>query len=67
MSRPGDGEVYFEHIVIGNSTKCTAIDAATGIEAAVTGPAHAPPEHLRMLALRALKRRLAAMPDERSS
>jgi hypothetical protein len=67
VSRPKDGEVYFEHIVIGNVTKCTAIDAATGVEAAVSGPANAPPEHLRTLALRALKRRLAAIPDERSS
>jgi hypothetical protein len=57
---PGGREVYFEHIAYGGAAKCTAIDAVTGVEATVTGPAGAMRMDMERLALRALERRLAA-------
>lgn len=59
MSLPSGRAVYFEHRVIGHAAKCTAIDAETGTEVSVSGPAGAPAQ-LERLALRALERRLAA-------
>jgi uncharacterized protein DUF6898 len=38
-SRPG--EVFIEIVVQGSVAKATAIDAATGVEASVVGPASA--------------------------
>jgi hypothetical protein len=37
-----DGEILVEFVIRGNFAKVTAIDAATGLEAAITGPANAP-------------------------
>ncbi len=52
-------EVYFEFTAIGASVKVVAIDAATGIEVAVVGPASAAQADLERLALHKLKVRLA--------
>ena len=52
-------EVYFEFIVIGAAVKVMAIDAATGTEVSVIGPASAAQADLERLALAKLKARLA--------
>jgi hypothetical protein len=53
------GEVYFEFFVLGASVKIVAIDAATGTEIAVMGPASASRADLERIALRKLQARLA--------
>ncbi|WP_181702933.1 DUF6898 family protein [Chthonobacter albigriseus] len=50
--------VYIEIRVIGASAKVTAIDAATGVEVCVIGPAGAARADLERLALRKLEKRL---------
>jgi hypothetical protein len=57
---PPSGEVYFEFTGIGRHVKVSAIDAATGIEISVIGPATASQADLQRLALRKLKTRLKA-------
>ena len=52
-------EVYFEFTAIGVSVKVVAIDAATGTEVSVMGPANAAQSDLERLALGKLKARLA--------
>jgi hypothetical protein len=52
-------EVLFEMTVVGSAMKVVAMDAATGVEVAVMGPAYASGPALRMLALAKLKARLA--------
>ena len=52
-------EVYFEFIAIGAVVKVMAIDAATGTEVSVMGPAGAAQADLEQLALAKLKARLA--------
>jgi hypothetical protein len=59
MSAEAPREVYFEFTQIGASVKVAAIDAATGVEVTVIGPATAAPSHLQQLALAKLKTRLA--------
>jgi hypothetical protein len=54
------GEVYFEFTALGTSVKVAAIDAATGIEVSVVGPARAAQADLQRLALQKLKARLKA-------
>ncbi len=56
----GSGEIYFEFTPIGRSVKVSAIDAATGLEVSVVGPASASQADLTRLALQKLKSRLAA-------
>jgi hypothetical protein len=56
---PADG-VFFEFTAIGASVKVCAIDAATGTEVSVIGPARASQADLRRLALQKLKARLKA-------
>jgi hypothetical protein len=56
------GEVYFEFTPIGSSVKVVAIDAATGIEVSVMGPARAAQADLQRLALQKLRARLKASP-----
>jgi hypothetical protein len=51
-------EVYFEFIAIGATVKVVAIDAATGTEVSVVGPASAAQADLERLALGKLKARL---------
>lgn len=58
---PRAGEVYFEFKAIGRSVKVSAIDAATGIEVSVIGPATAAQADLQRLALQKLRARLQAM------
>jgi hypothetical protein len=53
-----DGEVYFEFTAVGHTVKVVAIDAATGIEVSVVGPAAARQADLERLALQKLKARL---------
>jgi hypothetical protein len=52
-------EVYFEFTSIGSSVRVAAVDATTGIEIIVIGPASASTADLQRLALGKLKARLA--------
>ena len=52
-------EVYFEFTAIGGAVKVAAIDAVTGIEVTIMGPASAAQADLEQLALAKLKARLA--------
>jgi hypothetical protein len=53
------GEVYFEFTSVGGVVKVAAIDAATGVEIVVMGPATASQADLERLALAKLRARLA--------
>ena len=55
----GSREVFFEFTTIGTAVKVTAIDAATGTEVSIIGPASAAQADLERLALAKLKARLA--------
>jgi len=55
-------EVYFEFTRLGGTVKVIAIDAATGIEVTVMGPANAAQSDLQRLALGKLKLRLSRGP-----
>jgi hypothetical protein len=59
MGAEAGGEVYFELTRVGGSVKVVAIDATTGVEVTVIGPATAAPSHLQQLALAKLKARIA--------
>ena len=59
MAEADPREVYFEFTAIGGSVKVVAIDAATGTEVTVIGPAHAAQSDLQRLALGKLKAKLA--------
>jgi hypothetical protein len=56
---PADRTVYFEFVSIGAQVRVAAIDAESGIEVVVFGPASTPRGDLERLALRKLERRLA--------
>ena len=60
MSDPKSGEVYFEFTVIGRNVKISAIDAVTGTEVTVMGPATASQADLQRLALQKLMAKLKA-------
>lgn len=62
-TRPGNSEIYLEFHPIGRQVKVTAIDAATGIEVSVMGPATASQSDLQTLAVRKLQRRLEQLQD----
>ena len=64
MTPAGDGgrEVYFEFTAIGRTVKVSAIDAATGLEVSVIGPASASQADLERLALQKLNARLNSGP-----
>jgi uncharacterized protein DUF6898 len=53
-------EIYFEFVAIGRHVKVSAIDAATGTEVSVLGPATASRADLQRLALQKLQMRLKA-------
>jgi hypothetical protein len=53
--------VYFEFTPVGSVVKVVAIDAATGTEVSVIGPASAAQADLQRLALQKLKSRLLAL------
>lgn len=57
---PGEREIYFEIVRIGQMQKCSAIDPATNSEVFVVGPLNAAASDLQTLALRKLERKLAA-------
>ena len=59
MSAAEPLDVYFEFTAIGTTVKVVAIDAATGTEVCVIGPASAAQSDLERLALGKLKARLA--------
>ena len=48
-------EVYVEFVVLGNTVKATAIDAASGVEASIVGPVTAPQSTLAEAAMRKLE------------
>jgi uncharacterized protein DUF6898 len=56
------GGVYFEFTPVGTSVKVCAIDAASGTEVSVIGPARASQADLQRLALQKLRARLKARP-----
>lgn len=56
----GANEVYFEFVAIGRNVKVSAIDAATGTEVSIMGPATASQADLQRLALQKLLTRLRA-------
>ena len=58
-------EVYFEFTPVGSSVKVVALDATTGIEVSVLGPARAAQVDLQRLALQKLRARLKAAPQRR--
>ena len=51
--------VYFELMVIGASAKLVAVDANTGVEVTVIGPANGSQDALKKLAVAKLKARIA--------
>lgn len=48
-------EILIEFVIQGNFVKVTAIDAASGLEGSIVGPANAPREALSQAAVRKLK------------
>jgi hypothetical protein len=56
---PGKSEILIEFVIQGNVVKATAIDAATGTEASIVGPANAGRDVLAQAAARKLKYVLA--------
>jgi hypothetical protein len=59
----GGREVLFEFTVIGSAVRVAALDAATGIEVTVVGPAGAARADLERLAIGKLRARLARAID----
>nr|WP_321457469.1 serine hydroxymethyltransferase [uncultured Cohaesibacter sp.] len=58
MNEPKPGEIYIEFTAIGQQVKAVAVDATTGVEVSVFGPASVSRQDLQNLAVRKLKRRL---------
>lgn len=58
MVAPKAGEIYLEFFTIGQQTKAVAVDATTGVEVSVFGPATVSRQELQNLAVRKLKRRI---------
>ncbi len=52
------GEVYIEFKQVGQAMKVTAVDAATGLEVVIMGPASAAQAHLQKVAIDKLKMQL---------
>ena len=61
----GDGEVIFEMQRIGSAVKVVAVDATTGIEASIVGPAAAGEAELCRIARQKLAYVLARRSAER--
>ena len=64
MTNQGRREVYFEFTAIGQVVRVAAIDAVTGIETVVMGPAGAAVADLKQLALGKLKAKLAKADEQ---
>lgn len=47
-------EVYFEHVSFGHLVKVSAVDAASGTEVSISGPANAGQKRLEEVALQKL-------------
>jgi Domain of unknown function (DUF6898) len=60
--RDAQREIYFEFRPVGAVVRVAAIDAETGIEITVMGPATASQRDLERLALRKLQARMAREP-----
>ncbi len=60
MPETPHGDIYFEFTVIGRNVKVSAIDAATGTEISILGPATASQSDLQRIALQKLMIRLKA-------
>ena len=60
MKPDATNDVYFEFVSIGRNVKVSAIDAATGTEVSIMGPATASQADLQRLALQKLMARLKA-------
>ncbi len=58
-SEPQPGEIYFEFRQVGKAIRVTAVDADSGTEVVVMGPASAAQSDLQDLAQRKLEARLA--------
>lgn len=58
---PAPGEVYIEFHQVGQAVRVTAIDAASGEEVVVMGPASASQTDLQRIAVRKLKRKLGLL------
>ncbi len=56
-------EIYIELVRVGDSAKLTVIDAESGVEAVVLGPAHAARSDLEKLAVQKLERMLSQQSD----
>lgn len=63
---PRPGEVYIEFKRVGQAFKVVAVDAATGEEVSIMGPASASQADLKRIAVRKLKRKLAGEDDQES-
>jgi hypothetical protein len=64
MSDSQSREVYFEITLVGATAKVAAIDAASGTEVSVFGPAHAAETELKRLAVAKLRARIAREANE---
>ena len=76
--RPDDGsdkddseaarkEIYIEYKQVGQAMKVTAVDAETGVEVVIMGPASAAQTHLQKVAVKKLQMQLkknSEQPDE---
>ncbi len=58
IASSGLGEVFFEFTSVGHQVRVAAVDAATGVEVVIMGPAAASQHHLQTIALRKLQMRL---------
>ncbi|TLP43405.1 MULTISPECIES: DUF6898 family protein [Cohaesibacter] len=58
MVAPKPGEIYIEFFQIGQQVKAVAVDATTGVEVTVFGPASVSQHDLQNLAVRKLQMRL---------
>ncbi|HAH10328.1 MAG TPA: hypothetical protein DCL54_07635 [Alphaproteobacteria bacterium] len=63
MSAPRGPSIIFEFVYLGAYVKAVAVDEATGLEVAVTGPANTPKQYLETLALAKLRRALEKRDD----
>lgn len=61
---PDGGEIYLEYTTVGAQMRAVAIDAASGIEVTVFGPAKVLRDELGRLAVRKLQRRLASQDEK---
>ena len=61
------GEIYIEYKQVGQTMKVTAVDAATGVEVVIMGPASASQADLQKVAVRKLEMQLKNAEAEEAS